>query len=719
VRYAIILLLTIALWPAMCHAQALADRIPADAILYAGWNGVDAPGPGFDQSHLKAILAVSDFQRFIHESLPSIAARIAAQDVQAGIAANLLTNVAGTLWHHPTALYFGGIDIGNAPQPIIKLALLCDAGADAPLLATQFQLILHGPLAGSPFQCETRGNLVILSAFAFPDSPTATLAQSSDFKTALAGMGDHPFTCFYLDGRALGALADKVVATAPPQVQTMWPKIRDGLGLPGLRHVVATSGFDGRDWGSRLFVDAPAPRSGLLGSMIGSAPLSNDLLRRIPITATFAGASSLDLSAMLNGLRAIVRQFNPDAASEIDAVIQQIDGAVGFDIDSQFLAALGTQWGIYQDPTTAGSGMLGMTLINRPRDAAQLESSHQRLEAVLNPTIKGLLKATPFTIEFRDESIGGNNVHYLATPLVTPSWVIRDGTLYAALYPQIVVSAANRRADAPSILDNPSFVELRRRLDGPAGITSMQFLDLPKLAPESYQSLLMISRLWLGAGDLLGVRMPPLVLPPLDTMTAELEPAGGIGWADDAGFHARSIEPFPGSVVIGTASSFGPASIGEMAMVTSILLPSLNRSRETAKRVQCASNLRQIGSAILLYSNEHQGSFPPDLATLVEGGSIPPAALVCPSTNTAVPADWGVMTAADRKLWITENSDYVYVGAGLKVSMPPEVVVAYDKPDNHSGDGMNMLFADGHVEFDPMDQADQTIAKSKQLIQGN
>jgi prepilin-type N-terminal cleavage/methylation domain-containing protein/prepilin-type processing-associated H-X9-DG protein len=48
--------------------------------------------------------------------------------------------------------------------------------------------------------------------------------------------------------------------------------------------------------------------------------------------------------------------------------------------------------------------------------------------------------------------------------------------------------------------------------------------------------------------------------------------------------------------------------IGIISVLIAVLLPTLGRAREQAQMLQCASNLRSIGQATLLYANQHQQS---------------------------------------------------------------------------------------------------------------
>ena len=147
--------------------------------------------------------------------------------------------------------------------------------------------------------------------------------------------------------------------------------------------------------------------------------------------------------------------------------------------------------------------------------------------------------------------------------------------------------------------------------------------------------------------------------------------------------------------------------MAQQGLALSIILPSLNRARETANRVKCGSNMRQIGQGILLYSNENRGKYPPDLGTLVKTEDLTAEVFTCPSGEKRAPRTFA--NKNDAAKWVNENSDYVYIGAGKTSAIGADVIVLYEKPDAHGGQGMNMLFGDGHVEFQMMPAARRMI----------
>jgi prepilin-type N-terminal cleavage/methylation domain-containing protein/prepilin-type processing-associated H-X9-DG protein len=222
--------------------------------------------------------------------------------------------------------------------------------------------------------------------------------------------------------------------------------------------------------------------------------------------------------------------------------------------------------------------------------------------------------------------------------------------------------------------------------------------------------------------------------------------------------------------------------IGIIALLISILLPSLNKARETANRVKCQSNLSQMGKALLLYSNENKGAFPrtkadtaaptlsftnggagdtdPFVSANVPNNSIPGAMFLlirtqdmttevftCPSgtaekdlmNNLAATSrsnftgDAGLViknvsysflnvyptttaTGLGYKTFITAfSSDFAIAAdlspgsstnrAGADTNLSSAVVGAARSimiranSKNHDQDGQNVLYADGHAEF--------------------
>jgi prepilin-type N-terminal cleavage/methylation domain-containing protein/prepilin-type processing-associated H-X9-DG protein len=195
--------------------------------------------------------------------------------------------------------------------------------------------------------------------------------------------------------------------------------------------------------------------------------------------------------------------------------------------------------------------------------------------------------------------------------------------------------------------------------------------------------------------------------------------------------------------------------IGIISVLLAILLPSLERAREQANTLRCAANLDQIGVALLIYSNENHGQFP---RTVYD-----PAAPLCAGTNPAAADPFlpGRPAANDEttpffllvriehmpvKLFVDPYTDevegvpdpasdpfsrsnfsdyknnlsYSYanpypsksaVEAGYKMmnKINPAFAVAADlnpgtgagkNSRNHEGRGQNVLFADGHVDWE-------------------
>jgi len=55
--------------------------------------------------------------------------------------------------------------------------------------------------------------------------------------------------------------------------------------------------------------------------------------------------------------------------------------------------------------------------------------------------------------------------------------------------------------------------------------------------------------------------------------------------------------------------------IAIIAILASMLLPALNKAREKARSITCANNLKQIGTALFMYTGDYDGGYPPSRVT--------------------------------------------------------------------------------------------------------
>jgi prepilin-type processing-associated H-X9-DG protein len=137
----------------------------------------------------------------------------------------------------------------------------------------------------------------------------------------------------------------------------------------------------------------------------------------------------------------------------------------------------------------------------------------------------------------------------------------------------------------------------------------------------------------------------------------------------------------------------GILSLVVWVTLSALAVPATINARRQALRVQCMSQLRQVGMGALMYANANGGYLPQTLDQIVAAKLIPARLLQCPAC------------AGDPRKPVASsgaygNYHYVYLGAGRHTQglrTPATIPLAYEPVTNHADLGINVLYADGHV----------------------
>ncbi|HEX8916603.1 MAG TPA: H-X9-DG-CTERM domain-containing protein [Humisphaera sp.] len=704
---------------ATVRAQPLADQVPADAVVYVGSQGFESKGAGYAGSHLEGVMKAGDVQALVDQTLPQLLDKLAQKDRGAAEVIGIAMPILKPLAKYPAAFWVGTPTMAANQAPVVRAGLIVKAGAEAGALHDHLARLMESVPQDMKNQVKlskTADTVIVAANYAANDVPAAGggLAGSAGFAAVKAHMVPNASFAVYVDVAAITTLADTGVATYTPpdhEARQMWPKLRDAIGMAGVKHFVWTSGFDGKEWADHAFLHAPEPRAGLV-ALADPTPVSDEALKAIPMTATLAGASRFDLSRFVGGLRQAAVAIEPRAAGDIDRAFAEASRKIGMDVEKDLIGLFGPEWVYYVDPMTGGRGTGGMVLLNKLRDPARGEASLSKLEGLINDELAKNIKEKDVSVRFLTTKSGETTIHYLGTPLLSPAWAVKGGYLIVGLYPQMVAGAADQFGAAKSILDNPAYQAVRARL-GAVKANGVTFMDLPKTAPDGYATWVAVSRLT-GFAEMFGVKSPAMVLPPLNKLMPHLTPAGSVTWTDADGIHFKMITPFPGATLIAT-DPLGNL-VGSAPALMGVMLPALQRTREQANRIKSASNLRYIAQTAMIMQNERPGGrFPAKLSDLLKGGDLSPSVLVNPRREDPPPPPAG--TPEQVAAWADQSCGYVWVGDGRRMEDGPGTVIAYERPDGLT-DGINFAYADGHVEFIPMFNATDLIERARKHAPG-
>ncbi len=136
-----------------------------------------------------------------------------------------------------------------------------------------------------------------------------------------------------------------------------------------------------------------------------------------------------------------------------------------------------------------------------------------------------------------------------------------------------------------------------------------------------------------------------------------------------------------------------------VALLMGILMPALARTRQLAFRMSCDTNLSGLGRAMYIYADDHEGKFPASAQwcdLLIENAEVARESFRCRGVQEG-PSNYAMNKYAKE----------------LGTDSPPDMVLLFEThpgwnqvgeadiltTENHQGDGCNVLFVDGHVEF--------------------
>ncbi len=716
--------------PAPAQRIDLARHVPPDTLLYFGWSGAAATAEAFNKTAMGRIAAEPAFRRAeqavndkLWPMLVAMSEREGNREDQAVFSA--VFPLLEMIRQSPTAFVLHKLELGES-GPTVHAALLVRAGdqatrmmelvdhavralgraTPAPLRvgSTEFHAIdVPGPIAplcwgtaDSWFVLSLgRGTAeVLLPLLAGSDD---SLAGNDEFKAMRRKLGVREETaCASLflnlpaiieQGRAMAMLATRG-QPLPPLVDLVLAE----SGLAGIKSVAGAVMYEYGGELQRLIVHAPAPRKGLLG-LSPAAPLRDDDLRVVPADANWMIACNADLHAAYKEVNASLDRIDPGLRPAFKNLILVAEGVLGILLEDDLLATLGDTWVLYDAPSNAGFIVTGATLVVDARDP-------QKFSKTVTGIVRRMTKRfeqdriSVRTTKHGDHEISFLNFKEWAVP-VAPAWSHTKNRLVIALYPQMVAAALDRidgAGDKSSILDSADFQRVRKSM--PKEVCSLSYSDQVRGLRSLYGLALPLLQMGATQAQKQGIDVDISLLPPMSTIAPHLFGSASACSVDDDGLMMTKFGALPFTTPGFEMGTTG--SVAVIALLISILLPSLSRARELSKRTVSAANLRALGIACVIYMDERDGRMPDQDALIQEG-------FITDQLQLHSPID-------ERP-----GRSYVFIPGASMRSDDGMLIVAYDRACLHEPqdcEGTNVLFTDGRVDYYKFDRFVELIRET-------
>ena len=671
----------------------LVTVLPDDVLFFAATSGGDCLKPAFKKSTLGRIWYDPGVQTFYQSIKKELLAKIKQEipnssDAKVpdiimdfvklvGSRPIIIGAAQKTATDGPPVYGFAILDAGTRKaeiaSAITKMEALADEGDIAEIKVGSFKM--HGPKddADVPGYWGWVGNYLV---FAVNDGEGLALKYLQKPHTAATSYlenvsGTSDVLAVYVDWQRITGVVTAVAGQegATNELDMATTVIKE-LGFADVKTLASRVGFAGPDVVCNELIEVPQPRTGMLACF---KSINLKMFDMVDARAVNAAAINCDIAGVYDTIMRAIKVAAPnDVYTEIQQGIAEFESEAKFNIRKGLLESLAGPMIFYSLPAgvmmEAPSG--GFVVIAKPKDAALLEKTMVSLGKFAASQSEGMLQ-----VSSQPQSDGRTLHSWIIAPLammqIMPCWTVVDDhvviasnmTLYNVAVKQIVSAGPEKK----SLRTTEGYKKATAEF-----ADNLIFLRYTDSKVQITQLMTTLQQYWPMATMFAtqeGVKLP-IMLPSVADIVKDIGPSCQYAWFDAVGL--RSHYRGPGVEV--SLGAVAGASLG-----VGIMMPALARVRQVSTRVVSGTNLSAIGKACLIYANDYEDKFPPNLQELVEKVELSPKCLESP-----------------RKPKGFDGPSYIYV-SGQTVAMHPGNILVYENPEFCS-DKINVLFLDSHVQ---------------------
>jgi len=456
------------------------------------------------------------------------------------------------------------------------------------------------------------------------------------------------------------------------------------LGLNNVNSFTERVGFDGPDIVSNCLLEMPEPRTGLVANL---KPINLSMFDMADPGAISATAVNCDIGGIYDTIIKAARTVIGNDFIEVENAIAAVEAELDFKIRQDLLESLSGPMLFYVTPggATMQSPQGGFVIIAGLKDAKLWDESMTALGKFATEQSDGMVQVSSQVQDGRTMHTWA--VMPLAMAQVMPTWTVVGKRVVIGSNPATLTSAVKQiDSGTKSIRSTDGFRKLTAKL--PANLLSFKYgdskLQFTQLTTALQQFWPMATMFASNAGLKL-----PFVLPQLSHIAQDMGPSCQYSWFDDRGlrshYRGAGVEPSLGAVAGG-------------AIGAGIMMPALARARQQARNTVSMNNLKQLGLAVIMYADDHDGKLPDSFEQAKE-----------------YYGDSKVLESPHKPKGF-DGPSYIYVsGHSMNTESSGMQIVAYENPE-YCKNTINALFLDGHVERMQPDRFRETLeATYKQL----